>query len=231
MAANSPEQVVAQLADIMGKYHWSERWLAAQLQRHRNTLKKVLLGQLDTKTQRDIYLQILELAANPQQRLGVSNIHPDGSVVDDIGTQVPVLGDITAGPFKLAAQEENPKFIEGARSDRMCYVLKVIGDSMSPKYLEGDRIFCKPLDVTLPAQAKGAKGQVPIEEVEWLHGKDCVCMLDGESTFKRVEIDPARGGTYRVHLVPVNDAYGRVTLKPEQELKIQGNVYKLVRYG
>lgn len=101
--------------------------------------------------------------------------------------RVPILGTIPAGiPIEAIEEvldwEELP--IEMARGGKEYFGLKVNGDSMSPRYEDGDTIILRKQDTCNS-------------------GQDCAVMVNtDEATFKRVRITESG-----IALMPINPAY------------------------
>ena len=89
----------------------------------------------------------------------------------NVSNKIPVLGSIPAGiPLELIEDiidfEEISK--EMLKGDKEYFGLKVSGDSMSPKYLDGDTLIIQKLS-------------------DCESGQDCIVMVNGnDGTFKRV---------------------------------------------
>jgi len=120
----------------------------------------------------------------------------DGSVEDGI----PFLGKIAAGrPIEALTQPEYVQVPPHLRTDRPCYVLQVVGDSMCEAgILDGD--------------------QVVIEQRDYArNGEIVVALLRGsEVTLKRILQEPGRTILY-----PENSAMEAMELHPD-EVEIQG---------
>ena len=130
------------------------------------------------------------------------------SVSDLVGNsyskiRVPVLGVVPAG-IPLEAIEDVIDFEDiPATWQGEYFGLKVRGDSMSPKYLDGDTIICK-VQPTCDS------------------GQDCVVRVNGfDATLKKVV---KKNGWYE--LVPINPAYKPLQI---QDVTIVGVVVELRR--
>jgi repressor LexA len=96
-------------------------------------------------------------------------------------------------------------------SDPNAFAVRVVGDSMQPKYHEGDIVIFSP--------AVGVQS-----------GDDCFVRFamsggpsDGESTFKRVFFDAEES----IRLQPINERYAPIAVKPNQ---IEGIFRAIARY-
>lgn len=96
--------------------------------------------------------------------------------IDDDVVQIPVYGTIKAG-IPIESQTDVIDYVEIPKSwlkgGKQFYGLKIVGDSMFPKYLENDIvIFEQNNDTSL------------------YNGKDCAIMINGtESTFKKLLVN------------------------------------------
>jgi len=135
---------------------------------------------------------------------------------DDI-LMLPVLAGVRAGfgaavdEIESGAFQEIPRSIIGARRADDLMVLKVEGDSMSPKFLDGDRVL-------VVRQTSIDSGDIAI-----------VCYEDFESgTIKKVFYE---NGCDYVDLIPLNSKYAPVRVQGEQldGMRIIGKVVYLFR--
>ncbi|MEO0512927.1 MAG: S24 family peptidase [Planctomycetota bacterium] len=87
----------------------------------------------------------------------------------------------------------------GDVSDPDAFAARIVGDSMSPAYGEGDVVVFSPLK--------------PVR-----NGSDCFARLepDHESTFKRVYFEAGSNGGELVRLQPLNDRYPARTVERER---------------
>jgi len=115
----------------------------------------------------------------------------------DLGYPVGMADEYVTGPAEL--------------SDPNAFALRVVGDSMEPRYHQGDVVIFS------PAAAVDS-------------GTDCFVRFatatrpnDGESTFKRVFFD----GPDRVRLQPLNERYAPTFVKPSE---IEGIFRAVARY-
>ena len=145
---------------------------------------------------------------------------------EDAKVHVPVLGRISAGPFALVEHRDATEWVAGDRGDRESFALIVEGSSMEKEYYNGDRIFCKPYTVVFSEEQNA---HVHLDKVRWLDGKDCVVLLNGESTFKRIVINKKKGLDYDVVLTPVNPEFDKRTVHHGDEFIVQGVCYRLAR--
>ena len=112
------------------------------------------------------------------------------------GIKIPVLGIIPAGvPIEaienvLDYEEISPDMVRGGKE---FFALKIKGDSMSPKYLEGDVVIFQKLDCAET-------------------NDDCAVYVNGyDATFKRI-----RKTEQGLTLQPINSNYDPLFFNPEQ---------------
>jgi SOS-response transcriptional repressor LexA len=145
---------------------------------------------------------------------------------------IPLLGRIAATPFRLAHAASATRYIAATRADVGCFALEIEGDSMQPEYRHGDIIFVRPVNVELtPYQPEDAEGMpfVPYEQVAPYNDKDCVVLHNGDSSFKRLNVQRGKGNSYSVDVVSINDdkkAYPTIHVKRGHEFFVQGVCYK-----
>jgi phage repressor protein C with HTH and peptisase S24 domain len=96
-------------------------------------------------------------------------------------------------------------------SDPNAFAVRVVGDSMQPKYHEGDIVIFSPATAVRS-------------------GDDCFVRFamsggpsDGESTFKRVFFDAEES----IRLQPINERYAPTVVKPNQ---VEGIFRAIARY-
>jgi repressor LexA len=116
--------------------------------------------------------------------------------VERISTgSVPVINRVAAGyPTDFTDLEYPPRVADAYvgcpdLQDPHAFAARVWGDSMAPKYVEGDIVIFSP---AAPTRS----------------GDDCfVRFADGHTTFKRVFFEPAEGGAELIRLQPRNERY------------------------
>lgn len=121
----------------------------------------------------------------------ISNLEFDNAdylAIDSDTVQIPVLGTIKAG-IPIEAQQEILEYVEIPKKwtagGKKFYGLKISGDSMFPKYQEGDIVIFE-----------------QNEDKETYNGKDCAVMVNGnDATFKKVLLN--ENG---ITLIPYNTA-------------------------
>lgn len=129
----------------------------------------------------------------------------EGSVLALLPVEVPLINSVAAGypteftdlgyPARVADEYVRAPQVH----DPDAFAARVVGDSMEPKYLEGDVVIFS------PARAVEA-------------GMDCFARLepDHETTFKRVYFERGDGGANLVRLQPLNSRYAARVLPREQ---------------
>lgn len=125
----------------------------------------------------------------------------DNLVEIDDTVQIPVLGIIKAG-IPIEAQEEILEYVEIPKKwtlgGKRFYGLKISGDSMFPKYQEGDIVIFE-----------------QNEDKELYNGKDCAVMVNGyDATFKKVLLNDNG-----ITLIPYNTAKYDMMIYSKQEIE------------
>lgn len=122
---------------------------------------------------------------------------------------IPVYGSIPAGvPLEAVESQQGEVDIpaDWIKGEKEYIALKVKGDSMYPKYLEGDIVI-----IQLQSDCES--------------GQDCACYVNGyEATLKTVK----KNNDGKISLVPANTNYPPKTYKPG-EVSILGVVKELRR--
>lgn len=120
-------------------------------------------------------------------------------------TEVPLINKVAAGypreftdmtyPARVADEYVRCPDVQ----DPDAFAARVVGDSMSPDYVEGDIVVFS-----------------PSREIE--SGQDCFVRLerDHETTFKRVYFEQDASGREMIRLQPVNNAYAPRVLEREE---------------
>ena len=162
--------------------------LAEFLNTTSQTISRYELGQ--RKTGNDILFDLAEYF-----NVSINDFFPpttfdNGELIDisDDTIQIPVLGTIKAG-IPIEAQQEILEYVEIPKKwtagGKKFYGLKISGDSMFPKYQEGDIVIFE-----------------QNEDKETYNGKDCAVMVNGDdATFKKVLLSDSG-----ITLVPYNTA-------------------------
>jgi len=144
--------------------------------------------------------------------LGTKNSGIDSDMI-----LMPVLAGVRAGfganidEIESGAFQEIPRSIIGSRSADDLMVLEVEGDSMAPKFLDGDRVL-------VLKQTSVDSGDIAI-----------VCYEDFENgTIKKVHYE---NGCDYVDLIPLNPKYAPIRIQDEQLLgmRVLGKVVYLFR--
>jgi repressor LexA len=138
--------------------------------------------------------------------------------VETIATNaVPVINRVSAGYPKDFTDLSYPKGVADEYvgcpdvADKDAFAARVAGDSMTPKYAEGDIVIFSP--------ASGVRS-----------GDDCFVRFDdGHTTFKRVFFESDDRGTSVVRLQPRNERYRPQTIAAEQVSGLYKAVYKYQR--
>jgi phage repressor protein C with HTH and peptisase S24 domain len=138
--------------------------------------------------------------------------------VETVATNaVPVINRVSAGYPKDFTDLSYPKGVADDYvgcpdvADTDAFAARVAGDSMTPKYTEGDIVIFSP--------ASGVR-----------NGDDCfVRFADGHTTFKRVFFESDERGTSVLRLQPRNERYRPQTVASDQVSGLYKAVYKYQR--
>lgn len=178
----------SKIKEFRTKKNIGQEELAEFLHTTSQTISRYELGQ--RKTGNDILFDLAEYF-----NVSINDFFPpttfdNGYIIDinDDTVQIPVLGVIKAG-IPIEAQEEILEYVEIPKKwtlgGKKFYGLMISGDSMFPKYQEGDIVIFE-----------------QNEDKELFNGKDCAVMINGnDATFKKVMLND-RGIT----LIPYNTA-------------------------
>lgn len=171
---------------------------------HESTIKRYEDGEIKTLDIEKIKEFSKALKINPVYLLGWEDV---GEYNNSI--MVPVYGDIPAGvPLEaiedIQGHEDIP--INWFKGDRGFIALKVKGDSMYPKYLDGDVVI-----IQLQPDCES--------------GQDCACYINGyNATLKTIYKRPGK-----IELRPLNPNYPPETFNHPGEVEILGIVKELRR--
>src|SRR5205814_10174381 len=140
--------------------------------------------------------------------------HSAGNVEQVATNAIPVVNKVSAGYPKDFTDLSYPK---GAADDYIgcpnvhdkdAFAARVHGDSMTPKYREGDIVIFS------PAAAPR-------------NGDDCFVRFDdGQTTFKRVFFENDETGQATIRLQPRNEKYPAKVAKPEEVAGLYQAVYR-----
>ena len=189
--------IYERIRDLREKRGLSQQELADALgYTSRSSIAKIEKGVVDLP-QTKILAFAKVLGVTPAFLMGWENAEPVSQRASAQAIRIPVLGSIPAG-IPLEAVED------------IIFSLKVHGDSMSPRYEDGDVLILRKQDTCES-------------------GQDCAVMVNGsDATFKRVRISPAG-----VTLQPLNPEYDPLVFsnREVQELpvRILGVVVELRR--
>ncbi|MCB9847029.1 MAG: helix-turn-helix domain-containing protein [Phycisphaeraceae bacterium] len=134
--------------------------------------------------------------------------------------QVPVINSVQAGyPTEFTDMAYPARVADSYVSapdvmDPDAFAARVVGDSMSPAYREGDIVVFSPERDTPP-------------------GSDCFVRFerDGETTFKRVYFEVGDGGRELIRLQPLNSAYAPRVADREEIAGLYAAVYVVRAVG
>lgn len=173
-------------------------------------------------------LEVLKISKNEFFKYG-------GEALDEVPLphevyRVPIYGEIPAGnPTWIEGNQTPTDYVLGELRDkrRNAFALRVSGDSMAPRYLSGDVLFLRPLQICLPI--KNPRHPVPRATFDALVERTVAVLINGEATLKKIRIEPRAHDDYQIHLVPINQVYASIVIKDTDEVRFQGEVYKTVR--
>ncbi len=142
----------------------------------------------------------------------------EGRDIESLPAQsVPVVNRVSAGyPKDFTDLGYPPRAADEYVScpdvfDRDAFAARVHGDSMTPKYREGDVVIFSPA-------------------APWRDGSDCfVRFEDGQTTFKRVFMEKAENGAAVLRLQPRNERYRPQVIPSEKVSGLYKAVYQYRR--
>ena len=142
-----------------------------------------------------------------------------GSNIDPVTTrQVPVINRVSAGyPRDFTDLSYPPRIADDYvgcpdLDDKDAFAARVHGDSMSPKYRQGDIVIFSP--------AAAVQG----------HGDDCFVRFDdAHTTFKRVYFETDDTGTAVIRLQPRNERYRPQVVPSERVSGLYRAMFKYMR--
>lgn len=170
----------------------------------KSTVMKWETGFIENMRRDKIVLLAKALQVSPLWILGIEESNEYSNSI-----MIPVYGSIPAGVPLEAIEDIQGEIdipVEWTKGGKELIALKVKGDSMYPKYLEGDTVI-----IQLQENCES--------------GQDCACYINGyEATLKRVnkEVDA-------ITLMPLNPNYPPTTYNHPGEVKILGVVKELRR--
>lgn len=170
----------------------------------KSTVMKWETGFIENMRRDKIVLLAKALQVSPLWILGIEESNEYSNSI-----MIPVYGSIPAGVPLEAIEDIQGEIdipVEWTKGGNKLIALKVKGDSMYPKYLDGDTVI-----IRLQENCES--------------GQDCACYINGyEATLKRVnkEVDA-------ITLMPLNPNYPPTTYNHPGEVKILGVVKELRR--
>ena len=140
--------------------------------------------------------------------------------VEQVATNaVPVINKVSAGyPRDFTDLSYPPRVADDyigcpSLQDKDAFAARVHGDSMAPKYREGDIVIFSPSAVPR-------------------NGEDCFVRFDdGQTTFKRVFFEVNEQGVSVLRLQPRNEKYPPLTVEAEKIAGVWKAVFKYQRVG
>jgi SOS-response transcriptional repressor LexA len=150
-------------------------------------------------------------------KVPVGVLLPAGDVHDlpqaHITRPVPLLGSIPAGSPEDCPETLGTVEVLAHQAGKGRYVLRVYGESMSPRIEPNDLILVEYRDHI---------------SVETVSDRICTVVLNGESTLKYVRWNRRRGPSCKVWLEGANDGFTSIEIKPEDDFRITGIVLEIV---
>lgn len=185
--------------------------LALRINTTKQTIHKYENGIITNIPSSKIEAIASTLNTTPEYLMGWNITEPN---VSNDNIEFPVIGDVAAGFDKIAIEEwigdkiEVPRSFLKGDNEEDYFVLKVIGNSMYPLYIEGDKVLIK------KQNAVDYNGQV------------AVAIYDDCGTIKKIEYKKDS-----VSLVPINPQYQPETFKGAdcERIRILGIPKLLVR--
>lgn len=171
---------------------------------HESTIQRYESGEIKTLDIEKIKEFAKALKVNPVYLLGWDEAEEYNNSI-----LIPVYGSVPAGvPLEaiedIQGYEDIP--IEWLRGNKKYIALKVKGDSMYPKYLDGDTVII-------------------LVQPNCESGQDCACYVNGYNTTLKTVIKHIG----KVELKPINPNYPPKTYKYPGEVTILGVVKELRR--
>ena len=175
------------------------------------TISRYEIG--DRKTNQDILFKLAEYF-----KVSINDFFPplsfDNANIIDINSdivKVPVYGTIKAG-VPIESQSDIIDYIEipkkWTNGEKKFFGIKLSGDSMYPKYQDGDTVIFEQND-----------------DMDSFNGKDVAVMINGtESTFKRILVN-----NQGIILQPYNTAYDIMMFSKEQVEELPIRVVGIAR--
>lgn len=167
----------------------------------RATIQKYENGIISNVPSDKIELLARALQTTPAFLMGWEDSAPAPNVTDDVVT-FPILGDVAAGYDHVAYEDWDfanvdipRRFLHGRSPDNF-FVLRVVGDSMYPLYLDGDLVL------VLKQTTMNRSGEIGV-----------VMYDDDKATLKKVEY--AMGEDWMT-LTPINAMYPPVRVRGEE---------------
>ena len=175
------------------------------------TISRYEIG--DRKTNQDILFKLAEYF-----KVSINDFFPplsfDNANIIDINSdifKIPVFGTIKAG-IPIESQSDIIEYVdipeEWTKGGKKFYGLKISGDSMFPKYQDGDTVIFEQND-----------------DMDSFNGKDVAVMINGtDSTFKRILVNDQG-----IILQPYNTAYDIMMFSKEQVEELPIRVVGIAR--
>jgi SOS-response transcriptional repressor LexA len=238
------EYIRDRLAQLQREGKFTLNDIHAALKINRYTLRKLFAGNVKSTRDKALLRSLIEFfGLNEDQFYGRSATPalPRATVPARATTpvQTPSAGPAKDVPLYGAIPAGQPNFREGfpepdewierapGLGRRRVFALRVQGTSMAPYLQPSDIVYLEPLDLHLgPLDHDNPAPQLLFER---LNGRIVAALLDGETTLKVLSVTPKKSPHYDLHLVPLNESYEPIHIKPDSEVRFQGIVIKIVR--
>lgn len=208
----------------------SVRWLSEAIGLNRYFINKIMRGEVKSDIDRTRLKALIEKLGYTEEAFFKGS---DIAVAKPVTTgRIPFYGEIPAGNPTWFEGTTNPEaWIEPPPfcSTTKLFALRVRGQSMAPRFLQGDVLYLEPLSIHMGV--KDPERPVPRLTFERLNNRVVAAMVDGESTLKQLKIVPMGKSkdNYELHLMPLNPEYTPIVIGPDSTADFQGVVVRSVR--
>ena len=207
---NSDKKMADRIKYLRKKNDLTQEELGKIIGVQKSAIRKYEKGEVQNLKRTTIKTMADYFGVSPSYLLGWDDAPTNTPIKKDKHNNVPVLGRVAAGIPIDAIEEiiDYEQITDVMASSGEYFALKVIGDSMAPKFTEGDVVIVRKQ-----------------EDVD--NGDIAIMLINGnEATIKRVQ--KYDGG---IHLIPTNQAYPILTFsnKEIEELPVRclGKVVEL----
>jgi len=208
---------------------FSARWLSESMKVNRYSINKILRGEIASEKDKLLFRAVLErLATNEAAFMGDAGLETPPVLAPEPG-KVPLFGDIPAGNPTLFESSSVPvQWIappQGTLPGGL-FALRVQGESMLPRFEQGDLVYFEPLNIHL--RIKDPDNPIPPLTFERLNGRVVAALIDGEATMKQLKL-VGNGDSYALILKAFNPEFPNITVKAHNEVRFQGLAVSMLR--